>query len=188
MAFSTPRRCRCTTPSLSQWCSSIYPAGGPERGLGRAHQPCRGQTMESQPLPFFWLISGSYQRPPLDQTLHSFVILHSRRKTSHGKLLLPVSQSNILLHVRVPRLIEGCVLLLGGLGRRGSDKRSTAERFVWQGIQFLHDSGRLAGGDRVQSHRTFIAVGKRLIYCKLFTQLSHYLWTRRINTGTHSHS
>lgn len=52
----------------------------------------------------------------------------------------------------------------------------------------FHDSGRLAGGDRVQSHRTFIAGGKRLIYCKLFTQLGHYLWTCRINTGTHSHS
>lgn len=44
-----------------------------------------------------------------------------------------------------------------------------------EGSGVFHDSGRLAGGDRVQSHRTFIAVGKRLIYCKLFTRLSHYL-------------
>lgn len=59
VAFSTPWRSSSFRPSLSQWCSSIYPAGSPEWGLGRPHQLSRGQTMETEPLPFFWLISGS---------------------------------------------------------------------------------------------------------------------------------
>lgn len=105
-------------------------------------------------------------------------------------------QSNILLHIRAPRLIvePSAIVRKGRGGCCESDNRRDALAVLWLAgdcvffLFFFMARGGWLAGDRVQSHRTFIALEKKLIYCKLFTELCHYLWTRRINTGTHSHS